>query len=704
MPLLVTSIFLLFMVTMLSLARAQADLEKHAKNVLFVKQRIDALSAEALSLGITGTVLNTGDMQRMREVERETEEQLRLLSEMVKDDPALLQHVSRRKAHFNKSIRLFENLEAAIGDQPQYIIYHLAETEKLLRELQAGLTDSKQDHEKFREHIMKSTAVQVMTSDAWSIAIVVVLFAGLLINATIGFAGASFFSRSLTRRLDRLIDNSMRFAADQPLHPRLGGKDEIGHLDCVLNDMLEELRKARQREFSIVENSLDVICSIDAGGRFTAVNQAVDRIWGHEVDDLLGRHMIDIIDRDDIDNTLQSLNSARTLGKETFLENRVKGTLGWPVDTRWSLSWSNEQDSFFCVAHDVTSLLSEERQLKENEANLRTILDGLNVGILLCSDTGIIEMSNSSVESLFSTEHSKLGGLPLGALFVKTETDEIIEALDASGTLKLEGRTDGGCIFPAQVMTSSILFKGEQKLLVVISDLTARQKIDKNRQDFVSMVSHDLRAPLTTLLITVELLNNASFGELNERGKKRVGIIQAEVHRLISLVNNLLDIERLESDRMAISKEVVNFEIIVKQSLNSVGYLAQKNGIRLVTDLENCEALADASALVQVLVNLLANAIKYSPPGSAITVSTRNLPGAVEVRVTDQGRGIPASHKEAIFDRFKQVDSSDRTEKKGIGLGLAIARSIIAAHEGEIAVESEEGKGSTFWFTIPAED
>ncbi|MBX9694323.1 MAG: HAMP domain-containing histidine kinase, partial [Cyanobacteria bacterium] len=225
---------------------------------------------------------------------------------------------------------------------------------------------------------------------------------------------------------------------------------------------------------------------------------------------------------------------------------------------------------------------------------------------------------------------------------------------------------------------------------------------DKSKQDFVSTVSHDLKAPLNRLLDTIELLRRSRLGALNESGNKRVALMETEVRRLISLINNLLDLKRLDTNRMKIDREDVDMEVVVAQSINSVGYLAQKNNIKLATDLVPCHALADGSSLVQVLVNLLGNAIKFSPSGSTITVSVRPGQNAAEVRVTDQGRGIPESHLNAIFERFKQVESQDRTEKKGIGLGLAICRSIVAAHGGEIGVESQEGAGSTFWFSIPS--
>jgi two-component system, OmpR family, sensor histidine kinase VicK len=169
------------------------------------------------------------------------------------------------------------------------------------------------------------------------------------------------------------------------------------------------------------------------------------------------------------------------------------------------------------------------------------------------------------------------------------------------------------------------------------------------------------------------------------------------------MINTLLDVERMESGNMEMNKEVAEISTIVSQAVNSVGYLAEKSGIKIVSEFEPIEAFADAGSLVQVMVNLLANAIKFSPSGSTITISALETPHFIEVRVSDQGRGIPKDALPSVFDRFKQVEASDRTEKGGSGLGLAICKSIIEAHGGIIGVESAEGKGTTFWWRLPVE-
>jgi len=152
---------------------------------------------------------------------------------------------------------------------------------------------------------------------------------------------------------------------------------------------------------------------------------------------------------------------------------------------------------------------------------------------------------------------------------------------------------------------------------------------------------------------------------------------------------------------MQMDYDVNDMTSVIARSVSAVSFLASKNKIKIETPAKAPEVFADGSKLIQVIVNLLSNAIKFSPPNSTITITCDEIPEFIEVKIRDQGRGIPASLKDRIFERFEQVESADYKQKGGRGLGLAICKAIIDSHQGTIGVESEEGKGSTFWFRIP---
>jgi signal transduction histidine kinase len=180
-----------------------------------------------------------------------------------------------------------------------------------------------------------------------------------------------------------------------------------------------------------------------------------------------------------------------------------------------------------------------------------------------------------------------------------------------------------------------------------------------------------------------------------------VQIAERNTVRLLSLINDILDCERIAAGE-ALQAAPVSIPSVVAHAVGSVQGFAEESAIRIEQEHMEGTVLGDADRLVQVVVNLLANAIKFSPKGDIVTVASRERSGWIEVTVTDRGRGIPFDQRDLVFEPFHQVDRSDARQRGGTGLGLAISRRIIDRHRGTIGVESIEGKGSTFWFRLPA--
>lgn len=227
-------------------------------------------------------------------------------------------------------------------------------------------------------------------------------------------------------------------------------------------------------------------------------------------------------------------------------------------------------------------------------------------------------------------------------------------------------------------------------------------EVERLKQEFLSTVSHELRTPLTSIRGSLGLLSSGAVGALSSEVIDVVGIAERNAVRLIALINDLLDLDRLETGRIELQIGLVSIELVLHRALDSVATFAQHQGITIEVPAVCGTMRADADRIVQVLVNLLSNAAKFSTPASIVTISVEHNADWVEFNVTDHGRGVPAAHRSAIFDRFRQIETSDSREKGGTGLGLAICKSIIEQHGGTIGVESEEGRGSTFWFRVPA--
>ena len=229
-------------------------------------------------------------------------------------------------------------------------------------------------------------------------------------------------------------------------------------------------------------------------------------------------------------------------------------------------------------------------------------------------------------------------------------------------------------------------------------------ELETFKKELVSIVSHELRTPLLSISAALELFDTGMHGEFTEKGKNRLKFAQGETDRLVRLINDLLDIEKMEAGKFVLDVTQVRVADLFETSLSAAAQLAESKQISLETENSDAEATicVDKDRVCQVFINLLSNAIKYSPEGGKITISAQPV-GAERIKfsIRDQGRGIPEELRLKIFDRFVQVEKSDATERGGTGLGLPISKAIVEQHGGEIGVDSQLGAGSTFWFTLP---
>ncbi|HEY9793606.1 MAG TPA: ATP-binding protein [Candidatus Obscuribacterales bacterium] len=221
------------------------------------------------------------------------------------------------------------------------------------------------------------------------------------------------------------------------------------------------------------------------------------------------------------------------------------------------------------------------------------------------------------------------------------------------------------------------------------------------RRQFLAMVTHDLRSPLASISLVLQTLAYGCYGKLPEDANRALDDAHESANRLLRLINSLLTVDKIVSGTLEINKAECDFKEVVQASVQDVMALAKERQITIETNVQDVSVDADKDRLSQVVVNLLANAIKFSPAGSKIEVNVSSLQrGEVKVEVVDSGRGIPAAQIDRVFDRYVQIKAEDAI--KGSGLGLPICKAIVEGHGGKIGVDSVEGKGSTFWFALPA--
>lgn len=229
----------------------------------------------------------------------------------------------------------------------------------------------------------------------------------------------------------------------------------------------------------------------------------------------------------------------------------------------------------------------------------------------------------------------------------------------------------------------------------------ALHEASEYKKELVSMVSHDLRTPLTSIQTSLALIEVGACGEIPDRVRGEIAVAERSATRLINLINDLLDIEKMEAGKLEMTLQRTQSLSIFERSVEAVTAFADQHNITIAMPEIDYDLTADADRLVQVLVNLLSNAIKFSPDGSTIKLDVVEHNTSYEFRVSDQGPGIPSEYKDSVFERFKQVEGVSSAKLKGTGLGLAICKAIVQGHNGEIGVDSEVGQGTTFWFHVP---
>ncbi len=367
------------------------------------------------------------------------------------------------------------------------------------------------------------------------------------------------------------------------------------------------------------------------------------------------------------------------------------------------------------LQQSASELTAHARHRDRLAGELESVLNSAGEGIYGLDRTGRATFVNEAAGRLTGHEPEELLGHSVHDLIHHTRADgsrNPSSACRLSATLRtgtphvhaedLYWRKDGTS-FPVEY-TATPLEEGGQitGAVVVFRDVSERHRLDRMKDEFVSIVSHELRTPLTSIRGSLGLLASGVLGPLPAKGRRMLEIAVQNTDRLARLINDILDLERINSGRIEIDSQPMSAGDLMARAGEEMSGMAVLAGVELVLTPTEIPVLADCDRILQTLTNLLSNAIKFSLHGGTVHLSAELRGAKVLFKVSDQGRGIPADKLESVFERFEQADSSDSREKGGTGLGLAICRSIVAQHGGRIWVESEPGRGSTFLFTLPA--
>jgi PAS domain S-box-containing protein len=367
------------------------------------------------------------------------------------------------------------------------------------------------------------------------------------------------------------------------------------------------------------------------------------------------------------------------------------------------------------VAASVGQMIArsqEQGRAEELSRRQEILLDSVADGICGVDRRGRVSFANPAAARLLATDAANIVGKPVHELLhgfapPNRRCADDCPILRAAARQKSHSgeetifRADGNS-FPAEYVLTPISHQGRFSGSVLsFRDISQRYALDRLKDEFISTVSHELRTPLTSIRGALGLLSSGILGQVNEKSANLLRIALTNSDRLVRLINDILDLERIQSGKEPLAFRPAQLAGIVRQAIEGMQPVADSAGVQLIHDTTQVEITADPDRLLQVVTNLLSNAIKFSPPDSTVSVMLRPGASGVTLSVIDQGRGIPADKLEAIFGRFQQVDASDSRQKGGSGLGLAICRTIVLQHSGRIWAERNPVRGATFRVFLP---
>lgn len=354
------------------------------------------------------------------------------------------------------------------------------------------------------------------------------------------------------------------------------------------------------------------------------------------------------------------------------------------------------------------------RKFRESNARHEALFDASTDGLVIHDEEGIIETVNPTLAAMHGYTPEELAGRHID-IFLHTpfDRDRLRSWLrrvaktprgSPERTRELVGCRKDGSTYPADVVMSMVMLDDRPVFLAAVRDATSRKRVEQIKDEFVATVSHELRTPLTSIAGSLGLLGGGAAGALPEKAMRLIKIAHNNSERLVRLVNDILDIEKIESGKMVFNLKWVALGPLLEQAVHATRGFAGRHQVELELSPPPADAavIADEDRLIQVITNLLSNAVKFSPSGEKVRIGLEARGDKFRISVSDAGPGIPEAFRERIFGKFAQADVSDARSKSGTGLGLAIAREIVTRLGGTIGYETMPGEGTIFHVDLPA--
>ncbi|HEY2636968.1 MAG TPA: PAS domain S-box protein, partial [Solirubrobacteraceae bacterium] len=491
-------------------------------------------------------------------------------------------------------------------------------------------------------------------------------------------------------------------------------EEELGRR--ALSDVVGQMYRSETSLRAVMDGVAEGIVTFDGGGRILSANPAAEAAFRVDPGGLVGHSITSLLVDVDWTQVAAGLGAAGprgagpVIGERRELIGRRADGATFPLELVVTEAEVDGARAFVAIGQDVSERRRTEALLRESERRFRAIFHRAGMGIALIDLDGVMVDANPALVDMLGYSAVELRELDRDIFNHPDDAAQdgpLLESLRSKRTDRYRRekryiRRDGTELWAALTVTAIPEPGGPPRFAIaMIEDITRRKEVERLKDEFVSVVGHELRTPLTSIRGSLGLVAAGVTGELPGEAARMVEVAMANSDRLVRLINDMLDMERMDSGRAELDLGPAAATTLIDAALEVVQPMADEAGVTIARGpASDVTVWADADRIVQALTNLLSNAVKFSPPGGEVAVDVRAERRDAVFTVCDEGRGIPPNQLETIFERFRQVDASDGREKGGTGLGLAISRSIVEQHGGRIWVESGLGEGTTFHFTL----
>ena len=473
------------------------------------------------------------------------------------------------------------------------------------------------------------------------------------------------------------------------------------------------------------------VCLVSSIGIILEVNPALEKISGYRIEEIIGKSAEDIFTKEEIEAiSKETIERGSVLAKETSIFTKEKRKV--PVNASTILRKSEEGEiiGYFIGLFDLTDVKKKEKELRDAQVALlnmledtemarqaaeeerdktKAIITGFVDGLIVLDKENKIILINPEGEKFLDVEAKKIEGKILETLVKKPSLKKLAELLSAKETERGVFRKELSFKKPTEriLEITTISLSPREESVVILHDISREKLIERIKTEFVSLTAHQLRTPLSAIKWTLRMLLDGDLGKITAEQRDFIEKTYQSNERMIFLINDLLDITRIEEGRYLYKPVLADFEAICQFVINSFKEEIKKKEIKFEfkkPQKKLPQVKVDVERIRLTFNNLLDNAIRYTPAGGKVTVSLRHVKKEIELSIKDTGVGIPKDQQGRVFTKFFRGANVMRMATEGSGLGLFITKNIIEAHGGKIWFESEEGKGATFYFTLPTKE